>query len=139
MGGFRNDNGIQFEDIAEANEFVFICWIFYHILPFVMLFNAMALVYFYYVIVTFHSFKFCKWCLILMMVVEWLAVAGLTALYYLSFDLFWNEYLKENREESIYHDEEHEYEVFWCPDWGIIVILVMEWYMLKLIAYTFKA
>merc|ERR1712129_282913 len=103
MGGFRNDNGIQFEDIAEANEFVFICWIFYHILPFVMLFNAMALVYFYYVIVTFHSFKFCKCCLILMMIVEWLAVAGLTALYYLSFDLFWNEYLKENREKSIYH------------------------------------
>merc|ERR1719411_2208718 len=104
-----------------------------------MAFNVLELFYFYFVIVTFRSFGFCKFCMIVIMLMEWLVLTGCTGLYYYTFHLFWNDYLRDNREKSVYYDEQHEYELFWCPDWGIIVILIIEWYMIKLILYIYKA
>ena len=63
----------------------------------------------------------------------------INALYYYTFHVFWRDYLKNNREESVYYNDEYRYTVFWFPDWGLLVVIVVTWNLLKLILFMLKA
>lgn len=138
--GLINDKGLKYQDISQADSFMTVCWLYYYILlPFILIFNFLVLFYFYYVIITFGSIGCCKFMIITLMFIEWLLFTVINGLYYYTFYTFWNNYLKDNREESIYYNPENEYRLWWSPDWGIIIIILIDWYLLKLIRYTFKA
>merc|ERR1712232_896516 len=97
--GLVNDKGLQYADISEADDFVSICWMFRNVLlPFLMIFNGLALFYFYYVIITFRSVGCCKFMIVAIMFIQWILFTSLSALYYWTFHVFWTKYLKDNRE-----------------------------------------
>ena len=135
--GLLNDKGIPYGDIAAADHFVNVCWLFRNVmLPFLVGFNGLLLLYCYFVVVTFRSSKICKFMLVMMTVLQWLAFTACIGLYYWTFNGFWKDYLRDNREESIYYDPGDTYRVFWCPDWGILLLVLVDWYLLKMVAFV---
>merc|ERR1719474_361314 len=114
--GLVNDKGIPYDNLAAADDFVRVCTLCRDvILPFLMAFNGLVLLYCYGVVVTFRPFKLCKWILVMLLMAQWLAFTAGFGLYYWTFYGFWDEYLKDNMEQSIYYDPDGTYRVFWCP------------------------
>ena len=140
--GFINDKGkgSEYGDISEADDFVMICWIYWYILlPFILIFNFFILFYFYWVIIKFKSIGCCKIIIITLMCIQWLLFLIINALYYYLFSVFWNDYLKDNREKSEYYDPAHDYRLWWSPDWGVLVALITCWYQMRLMYFAYKS
>lgn len=127
--GLINDKGINYNNISQADNFVMICWIYWHLLlPFVFIFNFMTLFYLYWVIIKFKSIAVCKFFIILLMFIELLLFIIINGLYYYLFYVFWNDYLKD----------EYSYS-WWSPDWGLLIVILICYYQLKLILSTYKS
>ena len=75
----------------------------------------------------------------LLMCIQWLLFLIINGLYYYLFYVFWNDYLKDNREESAYFDPADEYRLWWSPDWGVLLVLIISWYQMRLMYFTYKS
>ena len=95
--------------------------------------------YIWFVILRYSSFGFCKFSLIFVTFIQWLIFTILLTLYYYEFHAFFHNYAQLTLEYELKQLTGDTFDVVWFPDWGIIIALILWFYLLRLIYAAFKA
>jgi len=95
--------------------------------------------YLWFVVLRYSAVGCCKFLMVLASFVEWLVLSILVILYYYEFYVFFHNSAELKLEFELEQATNSTFNVFWMPDWGIIVVGILWFYLLRFMYAAFKA
>eukprot|EP01084_Bolivina_argentea_P141758 249086_1 len=92
-----------------------------------------------YVILNFSPKKWIKQSVMGITFVGWLGHTILLIMYYYSYSYWFNNYANNVLQSELYEMTDIIFSVYWFPDWGILIAILLWIYLLKLIYNVSKA
>lgn len=132
-------SGAADSDVQDAAGFETICgWLRVWTALILVCNLCVFLPYLWLVVLRYSALGCCKFLMVLTSFVEWLVLSILVILYYYEFYVF---FFNSNtrREAELLDATGSTFNVLWLPDWGIIVVAVLWFYLLRFMYAAFKA
>merc|ERR1712013_265442 len=95
--------------------------------------------YLWLVVLRYSAMGCCKFLMVLTSFVEWLVLSILVILYYYEFYVFFHNSAQLELEYELEQATGNTFDVFWMPDWGIVVVALLWFYLLRFMYAAFKA
>ncbi len=92
------------------------------------------------VVLKYRSVGCCKFSVVLFSFVEWLVFTILMGLYFYEFHAFFKNHAEESLQFELDQTAElSSFVIAWFPDWGVLIALLLWFYLIKLMFAAFKA
>ena len=132
-------NGARYSSFDSATNWIHSGTAFNVFIPVFVLLHFMILCYFVHVFLTYRVVKIIKYVFLFVMTIEIIVWICIMLAYWFSFQTFWDD--EGEKHVSILVDDEgpssiettcDECNLFWTPDYGIVIYVLILYYMLRI-------